>query len=59
MGEQLDADEGMTGVGHHEPPREMLAESQFEDEEMPSIGRDCCTFSRKDVVDALPALWKV
>jgi hypothetical protein len=40
MRDEVHADGGMCDVGHHEPPREILAETQVEAERQPSVGVD-------------------
>jgi hypothetical protein len=58
MGEEIGANEGMCGIGHHESPGEIPAESQVESEEQPSIGGDGSVVRRTEVVvDAFLASW--
>lgn len=38
MGEEIDGNEGMCDVGHHESPREISSYSQVQPEGQPSVG---------------------
>jgi hypothetical protein len=58
MGEEVDANEGVYDVGHHEPLREVLAQSQVEAEGQPSIGGDgSAIILTQVVVDTFLASW--
>jgi hypothetical protein len=53
MGQEVHADDGMSDVGHHEPPREISAQTQVEAERQPSACVDgSAVSSTEDVVGA-------
>jgi hypothetical protein len=50
MGQEVGSDEGLRDVGHHEPPREVPAQSQIEAEWQPSVCRNGGAIGRAEVV---------
>jgi hypothetical protein len=59
VGQEVCSSERLSDVCSHEPPRELLAQSQFEAEGQPSVGGDgCAVGSAQIVIKTPPALWK-
>jgi hypothetical protein len=58
MGEEIDPDEGLCDVGHHETPHQIPEYSQVTAERQPSVGGDGSAVTGAEVLAyTLPALW--
>jgi hypothetical protein len=58
VGQEVGPNERVGDVGHHEPPRELSAQSQVEAWRQPSEGGDGCAVGNAEIViNALLALW--